>query len=88
VVFGHPKVSRQTQSPFRTFFKVFPAVVVDSDGLLLWLGSLRATRKYPRGKPVVEDRAIEMERKDVLSWIESNHAVILDSEGLDLPEEA
>ena len=46
------------------------------------------TRKYPRGKPVVLDVAREMASQDAIGWIESNQAVILDSTGLSLPDEA
>ena len=47
------------------------------------------TRKYQKGCPVAHDEATELESaEDAVKWIADNGAVIIDAEGLPLPDEA
>lgn len=47
-----------------------------------------ATIKFPKGKPVVQDRAWETTPEDAVKWIVAENAAILDGTGLPLPDEA
>ena len=54
----------------------------------LWVHD-HATIKFPKGKPVVQDRAWEKETpEDAVKWIVDEGAAILDGTGLPLPDEA
>jgi hypothetical protein len=46
------------------------------------------TTKLARGKPIVSDFAQELRADEIVAWIESHRAAIIDATGLDLPEEA
>jgi len=46
------------------------------------------TAKYMKGKPVVKDTVEEMTSEQAVKWIADFGAKVLDSTGLDLPEEA
>lgn len=47
-----------------------------------------ATIKFPKGKPVVQDRAWEVTPDEAVKWIVEEGAAILDGTGLQLPDEA
>ncbi len=47
-----------------------------------------STVKFPRGKPVVEDVAKALAPQEAVRWVEQNGAMLLDSTGLPLPDEA
>jgi hypothetical protein len=49
---------------------------------------MHETVKYKFGKPVVEDRAIAYSPEDAVQWIQVHSAMVLDSTGLPLPDEA
>lgn len=46
------------------------------------------TVKYPKGKPVVSDTAMEYTPEKAVKWIVESGAAILDGAGLQLPDEA